>query len=129
MKSYASWFLFVLSSNIQHMASKSSLYKESCILLAILWNCFASSAGRLLCLNMNAELYWKTHGSGPCFETRAPSYDYGKINQISQCLKVKVQLSILEEHQMLYSPMRYMHVLFWFYASGLLGNLKEALLN
>ena len=31
MKSSATWFLFVSLFNILHMASKSSLYKESCM--------------------------------------------------------------------------------------------------
>ena len=57
MKSSATWFYFFPSFNICHMASKLSLYRESCFVLTILQNCFVPSAGHCLYLNMNTELY------------------------------------------------------------------------
>ena len=60
------------------MASKLSFYKESCNghYVFFHWAVY-------LCLNMNAEFYWESRASGPCFQTNVSSYEYGRISEVA----------------------------------------------
>ena len=79
MKSSARWFLFhpliyyiwLLNHTLQTL---------TCYVLAILQIALYIHWGICLCLNMNADFYWKTCLCSPSIQPRLASYDYVKIN-------------------------------------------------